>query len=609
MTTAQVTAKAKRDKEELVDGVERYGKAFDSRIFGRFVHYVGPYKMLVVIGILGVVVFSLSQVALPWIIKVAIDDYIVPGNLPGLWWIVMLFIANAIVNRVAGVAMDLSMTKAGQGILYDLRAEMFSHLQKLSMSFFNKTEVGRLMSRVLGDVGQLQESLQVAVNFSGELVSLIGISIAMMFISVKLGLLAMSVLPVLAIVLVFWQRRAKKSFIRARQSISDVNGALNENISGVRVVQSMNRQDRNAVLFDEKNKNNFNAVVDVTKISAVLIPVVDILRAVSIGLVIVFGARMVIGDSLQVGALFALILYIQRFFDPLRNITMQYTQLQRSMASGSRIFDLLDTKSDVVDSPMAFDLPKLDGEIELRNVKFGYDPGVEIIKDVNLHIKPGETVAIVGPTGAGKTTLISLIGRFYDVQRGSGAIMVDGHDIRDVTRKSLARQMSMVLQEPFLFSGTVKENIILDHEEVTHEQIVVAATAVGAHDFIMKLEDGYDTELEERGSNLSVGQRQLISFTRAIIADPRILVLDEATANIDTNTEAQLQRALKTLLEGRTAIVIAHRLSTIRSADKIVVLQDGRVAEMGTHDELVDSDGLYAHLNKMNYAALESTRV
>jgi ATP-binding cassette subfamily B multidrug efflux pump len=276
-------------------------------------------------------------------------------------------------------------------------------------------------------------------------------------------------------------------------------------------------------------------VVDVTKISAVLIPVVDILRAVSIRPGVVFGARMVIADSLQVGALLAFILYIQGFFDPLRNITMQYTQLQWSMASGSRIFELLDTKHDVVDSPMAFDLPKLEGEIELQNVKFGYDPGVEIIKDVNLYIRPGETVAIVGPTGAGKTTLISLIGRFYDVQRGSGAIMVDGHDIRDVTRKSLARQMSMVLQESFLFSGTVRENIILDQEEVTHEQVVAAATAVGAHNFIMKLEDGYDTELEERSSNLSVGQRQLISFTRAIVANPRILVLDEATANIDTN--------------------------------------------------------------------------
>ena len=331
----------------------------------------------------------------------------------------------------------------------------------------------------------------------------------------------------------------------------------------------------------------------------------DILTGVAIGLAVLFGAGMVTGGDLQLGVLIAFVLYIQRFFDPIRNLTMMYTQLQRSMASGTRIFELLDTRPDLGDGPEAKTMPRLRGEIELREVTYSYVPGETVLNKVSLHVEPGQTVAIVGPTGAGKTTLVSLISRFYDVAEGQGAVLVDGHDVRDVTRDSLVSQMSMVLQEPFLFSDTVRENIKYNHTEATDERMIAAAKAVGAHDFIERLENGYDTVLDERGVNLSVGQRQLISFARAIVADPKVLILDEATANIDSYTELLIQRALAELLKDRTAIVIAHRLSTIRGADKIVALDRGEVVEVGGHRDLMARDGLYAHLYRMNYAAIE----
>ena len=315
---------------------------------------------------------------------------------------------------------------------------------------------------------------------------------------------------------------------------------------------------------------------------------------------------MVADKSLEVGVLVAFIMYIQRFFDPIRNLTQQYTQLQRSMASGSRIFDLMDRDPDMVDSENAEKMPTLKGEIEFKDVRFSYVEGEEVLKGINLKINPGETVAIVGPTGAGKTSLVSVLSRFYEVEKDSGSVLVDGVDIRGVKRQSLVSQMSTVLQDPFLFSGTVKENIKYNHTEASEEQMVVASKAVGAHDFILELEDGYDTFLSERGNNLSLGQRQLLSFARAIVADPKILILDEATANIDSHTEILIQNALRNLLEDRTALVIAHRLSTIRGADKIVVLQEGQIIEVGKHDELMDKEGLYNHLYNMNFATMDA---
>ena len=584
---------------------ETFGKPYNHRVVVRLIPYVLPYKGLVAAATIAMLVFTGTQVAVPYLIKIGIDDFIMAGDLVGLSWIAGLFIANAAVNWIANYSTEVALSRAGQRVLYRLRSDMFSHLQRQSLTFADKTEVGRIMSRVQGDVYQLQEFISVAVITLGDMLSLVGIVTVMLVMNFKLGLIAMAAIPVLIAIMAFWQRFAGESFVRTRRAISTVNGEFSQNITGVRVVQSMNRQKRNLEIFDGKNRDNRDASLYAGRLSAGLLPPVDIHTALCIGLALLFGARMVNAGALEVGALTAYILYIQRLFDPVRSLTMQYAQLQRAMASGSRIFELLDMEPDLVDVPDAKDLPALTGELEFRNVSYSYVPGQPVLKNVDLHVKPGETVAIVGPTGAGKTTLVSLISRFYDVPRGQGAILVDGYDIRDVTRKSLASQISMVLQEPFLFSGTVRENIKYNHVDVTDQQMIAAAKAVGAHDFIVKLEDEYDTVLHERGVNLSIGQRQLLSFARAIVADPRILILDEATASIDSYTEVMIQKALQTLLEGRTAIVIAHRLSTIRGADKIVVLNKGQIVEIGRHNELLDRNGLYALLYRMNYAAIE----
>ena len=586
---------------------ETFGKPYNHPVVVRLIPYVLPYKGLVAAATVAMLVFTGTQVAVPYLIKIGIDDFILAGDLVGLSWIAGLFMLNAAVNWVANYSTEIALSRAGQRVLYRLRSDMFSHLQRQSLTFADKSEVGRIMSRVQGDVYQLQEFVAVAVTTLGDMLSLVGIVTVMLVMNVKLGLIAMAAIPLLIVIVAFWQRLARASFVRTRTAISTVNGEFSQNITGVRVVQSMNRQKRNLEIFDGKNRDNRDASLFAGRLTAGLIPPVDILTALSIGLALLFGARMVNAGALEIGALTAYILYIQRLFDPVRSLTMQYTQLQRAMASGSRIFELLDMEPDLVDIPDAKDLPRLTGELEFRNVSFGYVPGQPVLENVDLHVKPGETVAIVGPTGAGKTTLVSLISRFYDVPRGQGAILVDGYDIRDVTRKSLASQISMVLQEPFLFSGTVRENIKYNHVDVTDQQMIAAAKAVGAHDFIVKLEDEYETVLHERGVNLSIGQRQLLSFARAIVADPRILILDEATASIDSYTEAMIQKALQTLLEGRTAIVIAHRLSTIRGADKIVVLNKGQIVEIGKHNALLDQDGLYAHLYHMNYAAIEQS--
>ena len=576
------------------------GKVYDHRVVTRLATYIRPYKKEAGITIFAVLLYTLGNVSIPLLMMLGINWAINDGVLWRLHVVGIGFMAVTLVHFGANYLQMVYMPKVGQGILYSLRNHMFSHLQSLSPSFFHRTPVGRIMSRSQSDVLQLQETFELIVESLSDILSLVGIVTIMLIIDWQLALVSLSILPVLFLILGYWQKFARHSFMRIRRAIAMVNGEYNQNITGVRVVESLNRQELNLQHFDTLNKEHLDANMQAARFSGALQPVVEMLIGIGMGFgVVLVGGIMALDGGLEWGVLVAFALWIQRFFEPIRQLTMQYSQLQRAMASGVRIFEVLDLKSEVTDVEGALDMPPLRGHIRFEGVSFYYVPGIDVLKDINLDIQPGENVALVGSTGAGKTTLVTLIHRFADVTQGR--ITIDGHDIREVGRQSMVSQMSMVLQEPYLFSGTVKENIRYSHEDVSDADVEAAAKGVGAHEFIMALENGYDTVLAERGVNLSVGQRQLVSFARAIVANPRVIILDEATANIDTQTELLIQDALKRILQGRTSIVIAHRLSTVRNADRIVVLDQGQLVETGRHNELLKNNGVYARLYAVNY--------
>lgn len=597
---ARAVVGSHREKEEI------FGAVYDPKIVRRIWSFVAPYRRQVIISVIAVLVFTATQLAIPLIIRTAIDSGMAGGVADHrvLVWCAAAFALTILVNYGASYVQETVVGIAAEHVLFDMRRAMFSHLQRVSLSFMDKTEVGRLMSRLQGDVNSMQEFMETSVLSIGDIALLVGIVGVLLWLDPRLGLLTMATMPLLFIVRLFWLPLAKQSFMEAHETSSIANGALAEGIHGVRTVQNMSRQRVNFELYDEKVRAHLNANLKAAKYAQVMVPIVDTLTGIAMATVIVVGGSMVLGRTLDIGVMVAFLFYIQRFFDPIRSLTLQYSVMQRAMASGQRISEVLDVPVDVTDKPEAAPLPDdMDGSVEFRGVTFGYRPGLPVLKDVTFRVNPGETVALVGPTGSGKTSAMALVHRFYDVWDGS--VMVGGRDVRDVTQDSLGRHIAMVLQEPFLFSGTIFDNIRYHKTESTRAEVVAAAKAVGAHEFIMRLPKGYDADLEQRGSNLSQGQRQLISFARALVADAKILVLDEATANIDSYTERQIQRALAVLLEGRTGLVIAHRLATIRGADRIIVLQNGSLLESGNHDALMRRNGLYARLYSMNYASFD----
>jgi len=578
---------------------DELGKLYDAKVVGRLGKYIKPYRWRMTLSIVGVIGFALTSYAQPLLIGLAIDA-VQKGNSGRLDFLFGLMVVFAFASWGFQYMQLDSSGIIGHNVLRRLRIEMFDHLQTLSLGFYDRHEVGRVMSRITSDVTSLQELMTSGIlTVLGNVAGLFVVVFALLKLDFTLALITFAAVPILIAIMAYWSRRARNAFIQVRQAIAVVNSTINENVSGVRVIQSLSREDENNRRFGQINRANLSANVEAGRLSAIVLPVVELVVAFATALALIVGGYRVHSGSLLFGTLVAFVLYIQRFFDPIRDMVLQYTQIQRAMAGGERIFEVIDTQAEIVDAPDAVELGQIEGRVDFDHVTFEYVPGVPVLKDIDLHVQPGETIAFVGQTGAGKSTMTSLISRLYEVTEG--AILIDGHDLRTIKRKSLTRQMGVVLQEPFLFSGTVKDNIIYGRLDATQAEIEAAAEAVGAHEFIVRLENGYDTVLQERGSNLSVGQRQLLSFARAVLADPRILVLDEATANVDTQTEVIIQRALSTLLKHRTSFVIAHRLSTIRDADRVVVLDRGQIAEIGNHDQLLELGGIYARLYNMAY--------
>ncbi|GMU04300.1 ABC transporter ATP-binding protein [Corallococcus caeni] len=542
-----------------------------------------------------ILVGAACQALGPYLMSRAIDRDIGAGDGWGLLKTLGLLLGVYVVGTLSQQAQTWRVGYAGQYVLSDLRQRLFERLQRLPLSWFDRRPLGDLMSRLLSDVDTLNQLFaQGLTQLLGSMLGLVGVLVAMFALNARLALACFSLIPAIVLTTWFFASRARNAYRKTRQTVGDVTANLQEEIGGVRQAQAFNRTEKNIERFRDRNAANRDANVAAVGITSAFSPAIDLLSTLSTALVIGYGGALALDGHLTVGGVAAFLIYVQQFFRPVQLAASVAALMQSALAGAERIFAILDEATEPPDVPGAVELGPLKGEVAFEGVSFGYDPARPVLRDVSFHLKPGQTLALVGRTGAGKTTVASLVPRFYDAT--GGAVLLDGHDVRQVSRGSLRRQMAMVLQEPFLFSGKVADNIAYGKQDATREEVEAAAKAVHAHDFITRLPQGYDTVLGEGGATLSQGQRQLLAFARAVIANPRVLILDEATANIDTRTEALIQQALGQLLSGRTSIVIAHRLNTIRHADLILVLEHGAVVERGNHAELLAKGGLYAEL-------------
>jgi len=586
----------------ITESEKTYDKGYDPKVARGLLRFVKPYYGQMAISLVFMVIVTAAAVSGPYFVKLAIDDGIGKHDLIALRNIAIAYFVVAGVQLITNFFRVRIMSRVGQHVLYDVRTVMFDHLQNLSLSFYNRYSVGRVITRVINDVGTLREFVTWAVlAVVRDVLAIIGTLIAMVSLNGRLSLITFGVLPLMGLATILYRNVARRNYRKVRAAISWTNSVLAENVNGVRVVQAFSRQEHNFQNFmGYVNRYFLERSLDAAKVASVFTPIVDVLGAIATALVVYIGGTAVLGENITGGVLIAFVLYIDRLFNPIRDLSRRFDTLQSTMAGGERILELLNTDVEVQDAEDAVVMKPVIGGVRFENVSFHYsDDPTLVLNQIDINVDPGQTVALVGETGAGKTTIVKLLTRFHDPT--SGCVRVDGVDLRTVTQQSLRRQMGMVLQDPFLFTGTVKENILFGRLDASDEDVIAAAQAVGAHDFIMGLKNGYETAVEEGGATLSVGQRQLISFARALLADPRILILDEATSSVDTQTEQIIQKALATLLQGRTSFVIAHRLSTITNADKIVVIHDGKIIEQGTHDELLVNQGMYYELYKTGF--------
>ncbi len=554
-----------------------------------------PYKGRTILSIFSLLAATATALAPPFLSKYAVDDGIRRHDLGKLWWIVGAFLVAGLANWGMSYAQTYLTGWVGERILADLRNKLFGHLQRLSLGFYERNRAGVIISRLTNDVEALDQLVTDGVtSLVQNTLTLIGTAILLFVLDWRLALATLAVIPLMSVATVIFRIRSSRAYRAVRERLGLVTATLAEDIAGMRMVQAFTREQTNIRNFRNVSERYRDSNMETVVLNGLYFPFVDLLSSIALAVVLGYGGHLYFNGDVTIGTLFAFMLYVQNFFDPVQQLSQLYNTFLSATAALDKIMDVLDEEPEVLDAPSAIALPEVAGRVRFEDVRFSYGTGPEVLHGLDLDVPPGTTVALVGHTGAGKSTIAKLLARFYDPT--AGRITIDGHDLRNVQQASLRRQLGIVPQEGFLFAGTVTENIAFGRPGAAPDEVVRAAQAVGAHEFILRLEDGYETQLQERGSRLSLGQRQLVALARALLADPRILILDEATSSVDIGTEQKIERALRLLLAGRTAFIIAHRLSTIRDADLIVVLEQGRIVEQGSHEELLRRRGLYTSL-------------